>query len=133
MGCVPVCLCIGIFQFSECLHFSRGYRGRFEATCGNDTHGKRSRLSGTSKPPEGGLLTVPGQGRPLSLLFAWLIGCKLSDCKHPWQHLTYIPDFECRKKCKDRLLKSDNPISLALLKAGRKPFEGEGLEPVVSE
>jgi hypothetical protein len=47
--------------------------------------------------------------------------------------LTYIPDFEYRRKCRNRLLKSDNPIILALLKAERKPFEGEGLEPVVSE
>lgn len=107
--------------------------GRFEATCGNIKHGKRCRLTRTSKPPDGGLLPVPGQGGPLGLLLAWLLGCKLSQCKHPWQHLTYIPDFEYRRKCRNRLLKSDNPIILALLKAERKPFEGEGLEPVVSE
>ena len=133
MGCVPVCLCIGIFQFSECLHFSRGYRGRFEATCSNDTHGKRSRLSGTSKPPEGGLLTVPGQGRPLSLLFAWLTVCQRSDCKHPCQHLLYKPDFEYRRKCREQLLQSDNPIILTLSKAERDPFAWEEFELVVSE
>ena len=133
VGCVPVCLRIGIFLFSEWLRFSSGSRGRFEAACGANKHGKRCRISGTSKPPKGGLHPVQWQGRPLSLLRAWLTGCNRSYCKDLWQHVLFMSDPAFRKKCRDRLLQSENPVMLTLLRAEIDSFAWEKLDLALSD
>ena len=44
-----------------------------------------------------------------------------------------MSDREYRKKCRDRLLQSENPVIFTLLKVEREPFAWEEFGPVVSD
>ena len=86
-----------------------------------------------ANPHHVGARTLQGKAGRWVLLLGWLTGSKLAQCEESLQHLLYRPDYEYRRKCKDRLAQSDNPIIKALLVAERWQETWEGPEPIVSE